>query len=401
MDMNQFRRQIKLIQKLKSPHIVNLNSLFFKDDNFWLVMEYCSAGSVLDIINCKLVDNIKYKYNSNKNDNDDDDDNNYNCKDYYRFTEDEICIIMRETLKGLSYLHSKNIVHREIQGKNILLNKKGQCKLINYNSLSAAIQEMRDLALATSRIGSPYWTAPEIFKGTPWHIKADIWSLGITAIEMACGQPPHSDKPSPLQCMFLIPKAPAPRLPEKRKFQHDHDASGYHMHHDHDWSDEFRDWVSKACDKDIKRRFNADELLKHKWFTRKGLSLNITLKLVENVQPLIDARRERAAKKELEYDDDYDDDYDYDYDYDCVDQDDNSNKKENPKKHILQFESVFKGNEYIDKCMEIPKDASKKELIEIWNAVRDTSRKDKKIFEEFYKSILDQLDDMLVNHQLY
>ena len=183
--------------------------------------------------------------------------------------------------------------------------------------------------------------------------------------------------------------------------------------------------MSKACDKDIKTRANADELLKHKWFRRKNLSLNIARKLVQRVQPLIDAQRDAARKayEDKENNNSYNDHDDYDY-YDDSGDDwssfdrgttmleemyaedvDNVNKDGNDeyssirskKGKILHFESVFKGNKYIDKCLEIPKDVKKTELVEIWHAVRNTSRKDKKIFEEFYKCVLDQLDDMLLN----
>ena len=260
-------REVNLIKKCKSPYIANFKSSFLKDGNIWLAMEFCSAGAVLDVM--KVLG------------------------DEDELTEDQICIIMRETLKGLSYLHSKNVLHRDIKAGNILLNSKGQCKLADFG-VSKGLEHTMDQAKTV--IGTPYWMAPETFQGKPYDTKADIWSLGITAIEMACGRPPHSDKP-PLQAIFLIPKSPPPTLPEED-----------------DWSDEFRDWLSKACDKDSKTRPNADELLKHKWFSKQNLSLNITLELVKHVQPLIDALREDQRKAEEDQDDYDGDDGDYDYD---------------------------------------------------------------------------------------
>ena len=121
-------------------------------------------------------------------------------------------------MKGLSYLHSKNIVHRQIKARNIVLNEKGQCKLGDDASIEAMMIACDQLhAQSIFQYDSPYWKPPEMFQSIniPWHAKADIWSLGITAIEMACGRQPHSDKP-PLEVWFLIPKAPAPTLPERK-----------------------------------------------------------------------------------------------------------------------------------------------------------------------------------------
>merc|ERR1719229_1061357 len=104
------------------------------------------------------------------------------------FTEEEICVVMRETLRGLMYLHSNKLIHRDIKSGNILLNRKGQCKLADFG-ISKAFENT--INAAKTVIGTPYWMAPEVFTDGKYNTKADIWSLGITAIEMAVGKPPH------------------------------------------------------------------------------------------------------------------------------------------------------------------------------------------------------------------
>lgn len=100
---------------------------------------------------------------------------------------------------GLMYLHSNKLIHRDIKAGNILLNSKGQCKLADFGISKAFTDTMN---AGKTVIGTPYWMAPEIFTDGKYNTKADLWSLGITAIEMACGRPPHSDK-SPLQVQYI------------------------------------------------------------------------------------------------------------------------------------------------------------------------------------------------------
>eukprot|EP01083_Nonionella_stella_P167076 560590_1 len=253
VESGSMEKEIQLLRSCKSHYIVNFRGSYKKDFNIWIVMEYCGAGSVLDIMRA-TGDNL---------------------------TEHQIKMVMRESLNGLEYIHSKNIVHRDIKACNVLLDDRGACKLADLG----VSKDTTQYGPAQTTVGTPYWMAPEILAKGAYNVKADIWSLGITAIEMATGKPPHSDKP-PLQVIYLIPKAPPPNLPEDE---------------DH-WSDQFRDFVSCCCIKDPNKRPSATELLQHPWI-QSGNDMSILQRLVRKAMPSLDESRQKLREKE-EFDDD-------------------------------------------------------------------------------------------------
>merc|ERR1719203_2399286 len=220
VESGSLEKELSILKSCNSPYIVNFKGAYFKDEYIWLAMEYCGAGAVLDLMKV-----------TGKN-----------------LTEQQIQIVMRETLKGLEYLHSKKLVHRDIKAGNVLLDHTGACKLADFG----VAKDTNDGNMAATTIGTPYWMAPEVFGKGPYTVKADIWSLGVTAIEMATGRPPHSDK-GPMQVIFLIPKAAPPNLPEYEE-----------------WSEDFRDFISCCCIKDASQRPSAKELQQHVWIKGAG-----------------------------------------------------------------------------------------------------------------------------------
>ena len=132
-------------------------------------------------------------------------------------TEQQIAIVMQQSLRGLHYLHMAKKIHRDIKSGNILLNHDGDCKLADFG-VSA------ELATTMSKrktvIGTPYWMAPEVLQSQEYNGKADIWSLAITAIELAVGEPPHSNV-HPMRAIFMIPNSDPPTLPEPERWSAD------------------------------------------------------------------------------------------------------------------------------------------------------------------------------------
>jgi len=178
-------------------------------------MEYCAAGSLADIM-CVLDRPLD---------------------------EEQIAVVCKFALKGLQYLHGKmNKIHRDIKAGNILLNQRGRAKLADFG-VAGHLADAN--AKRMTVIGTPFWMAPEVVREVGYDFKADIWSLGITAIEMAEMNPPHSNM-HPMRAIFLIPTRDPPTLTEPSE-----------------WSDNFNDFLARCLVKNPDERWNADELLKH------------------------------------------------------------------------------------------------------------------------------------------
>jgi serine/threonine protein kinase len=168
-------------------------------------------------------------------------------------TEEQIATICRETLKALDYLHNECILHRDIKGANILLTEEGDVKLIDFGVSAVMVSrgEKRN-----TLIGTPYWMAPEIISNkngkAPYDERVDIWSLGITCIELAEREPPLSEV-HPMRALMQIPIRDPPHLQNTKK-----------------WSKEFQDFVHECLVKDPKKRQTAADLLQHPFVASCG-----------------------------------------------------------------------------------------------------------------------------------
>uniref|UniRef100_A0A8C7VFB0 non-specific serine/threonine protein kinase n=1 Tax=Oncorhynchus mykiss TaxID=8022 RepID=A0A8C7VFB0_ONCMY len=211
-DLQEIIKEISIMQQCDSPYVVKYYGSYFKNTDLWIVMEYCGAGSVSDIIRLR-----------NKT-----------------LTEDEIATILKSTLKGLEYLHFMRKIHRDIKAGNILLNTEGHAKLADFG---VAGQLTDTMAKRNTVIGTPFWMAPEVIQEIGYNCVADIWSLGITSIEMAEGKPPYADI-HPMRAIFMIPTNPPPtfRKPEL-------------------WTDNFTHFVKKCLVKNPEQRATATQLL--------------------------------------------------------------------------------------------------------------------------------------------
>lgn len=210
-------------------------------------MEFCGAGSVSDLMKIR-----------NKT-----------------LTEEEIACILKYTLKGLEYLHLRRKIHRDIKAGNILLNAEGHAKLADFG---VAGQLTDTMAKRNTVIGTPFWMAPEVIQEIGYDCLADIWSLGITAIEMAEGKPPYADI-HPMRAIFMIPTKPPPTFKDDER-----------------WSMEFLDFVSKCLVKNPEERATATQLLQHPFIeSAKALSV-----LSSMIQEALNIMEEESTREENE-----------------------------------------------------------------------------------------------------
>eukprot|EP01104_Vermistella_antarctica_P020750 TRINITY_DN9020_c0_g1_i1.p1 TRINITY_DN9020_c0_g1~~TRINITY_DN9020_c0_g1_i1.p1 ORF type:complete len:587 (+),score=161.72 TRINITY_DN9020_c0_g1_i1:469-2229(+) len=212
--LDDVRCEISTLQECEHPNIVNYLGSYYKPETLWILMEYCGGGSVSDVTQILEAP----------------------------MSETEIAVVCREVLKGLAYLHSENKIHRDIKGGNILLTDDGQVKLADFG---VSAQLYNTLSKRNTFVGTPYWMAPELIKENNYNTKADIWSLGITAIEMAEIVPPRSNI-HPMRVLFMIPRDPPPKLVDRKA-----------------WSSKFHDFVAACLTKDARVRPNANQLLTH------------------------------------------------------------------------------------------------------------------------------------------
>ncbi|CAM5129414.1 unnamed protein product [Natator depressus] len=238
-DCTAIQQEILIVKTCQHHNIVAYYGSYMRLNKLWICMEFCGAGSLQDIYHVTGP-----------------------------LSEQQIAYVCRETLQGLSYLHTQGKIHRDIKGANILINDNGEVKLADFG-ISAQISAT--FARRMSFIGTPYWMAPEVaaveLKGG-YNELCDIWSVGVTAVELAELQPPMFDV-HPLRVLFLMSKSgyQSPKLKDKAK-----------------WTPAFHNFVKVTLTKNPKKRPGAIKMLSHQFVAQPGLSRSLTLELLEKLR---------------------------------------------------------------------------------------------------------------------
>lgn len=235
-------------------NIVNYKETFIWESEIWIVMDLVDGGTLTDICGYPEVEN----------------ENEEESWDIEEWPEMFIAYVMREVLQALAYMHKMHLIHRDIKSDNMLLSKDGRLKLADFGFATALTEENQKLK--NNEVGSPYWLAPEVIAAEEYDESCDIWSLGITAMELVLHEPPHFHHNESVNAFLNIVLLPPPTplniyrasLGTFDEFHEQVYLDKRHPNPDH-YSEAFLDFVDKMLHKKPEKRLSAEQLLEHEF----------------------------------------------------------------------------------------------------------------------------------------
>ncbi|XP_038990364.1 serine/threonine-protein kinase 24-like isoform X2 [Phoenix dactylifera] len=254
-DLDGIRREVQTMSLINHPNVLRAHCSFTAENDLWVVMPYMAGGSALHIMNSAYPEG---------------------------FEESVIATLLREVLKALVYLHSHGHIHRDVKAGNILIDANGAVKLADFG-VSACMFDTGDRQRSRNTfVGTPCWMAPEVMQQLHgYDFKADIWSFGITALELAHGHAPFSKYP-PIKVLLMTLQNAPPGLDYVR---------------DKRFSKSFKEMVATCLVKDPKKRPTSEKLLKHPFFKHAHSNEYLARTILDGLSPLADHCRELKGKE--------------------------------------------------------------------------------------------------------
>ena len=311
-EVESFKKEINILSQCDNQYIVHYYGSYIKGHQIWIILEFCDGGSLYELIKI-LPRNLN---------------------------EEEIASLIYMILKGLSFLHENKKIHRDVKTENILLTHEGIAKLADFG---VSTQLMHSFSKKITKIGTPFYMSPEVIMQNKYDYKCDIWSLGITTIEMAEGEPPFA-KVKGYWVLKKIITHPPKGLKNKDK-----------------WSKEFNDFVEKCLIYEPEKRLSAKELLEHPFIIKYNRGNKLIAELVNNSMDELELYR----KKILESDESEEEDKITEI-----------IKNKNTNKYKIERKNNNSQNYYIPGKNEsgsvIIKDSSSRNELNVTNIVEDT-----------------------------
>ncbi|KAG0298049.1 hypothetical protein BGZ96_003317 [Linnemannia gamsii] len=253
--IDELRRETQVMALCKHPNVLRVNGAFVTDSKLYIVTPYLSAGSCLDIMKTAYPEG---------------------------FDEISIATILKQALQGLDYLHKNGHIHRDVKAGNLLVDDDGSVLLGDFGVSSSLMENGDRRGQRKTFVGTPCWMAPEVMEQAGYDYKADIWSFGITAIELATGHAPFAKYP-PIKVLMLTLSNDPPTL--------DRESTR------HRYSKLLKEMIDCCLQKDANRRPSAEKLLNHSFFKQAKKKAHLVTGLLHNLPPLEQRPPKKAPPK--------------------------------------------------------------------------------------------------------
>ena len=253
--IEELRKELQVMNLCKHPNLLNVKGSFVVGSKLYIITPYLSAGSCLDIMKTGFIDGLD---------------------------EQSIVIILKQALQGLDYLHKNGLIHRDVKAGNLLVDDDGIVKLADFG-VSSSLYDNERHGVRKTFVGTPCWIAPEVVQQVGYNSKADIWSFGITALELAHGRAPFAKYP-PMKVLLMTLQNDPPtldRTSSKGKF-----------------TKTFKEMIDSCLQKDPTKRPTSEKLLQHAFFKHVKKKIYLVDNVIKKIPPVAERPHKEPHTKE-------------------------------------------------------------------------------------------------------